>query len=105
MPKINENEFVSMTFEDWKKTYRPIKNHLRESAPYDGCMFETFGEEKDYIFKVACGPRYDTRRVWTLFDDDTIANGYWRINRLGYFVTEVPFQGKEAQVKKLMKGE
>lgn len=96
--KIDPNIFVKMTYEEWEETYRPIKNHLRPSTSYNGCMFETFGKEKDFVIEVALGPRFDTRRVWTLFDDDTIVNGFWRTNRLGYFITEVPFQGEEALI-------
>jgi len=41
MKTINIDEFI--------ETYKPIKNHIIQDAPYDGCMFETYGEEVEYV--------------------------------------------------------
>lgn len=68
--------------------FRP--NHLNPNAPFDfgqgGTMFETHGEEHAFV---AAQPR---NRIWTLIDGDgglSIVAGYWFVNRLGYFVSDV----------------
>jgi hypothetical protein len=80
----------AMTFERWLTKYKPIKNPLCD-APYGGLMFETFGEEKEEVRKEGRNPF----TVWTLLDNDVIIPGWHFVNRLGYFVTEVPFTQEE----------
>jgi hypothetical protein len=69
--------------------YEPIKNHIDTNAATDGCLFETFGEELDFVTKVC---RENPKRVWTLVDDDEgylkVVAGMHLVNRLGYFITQ-----------------
>jgi hypothetical protein len=87
------NDFKEMTMEEWTATYKPITNHIDKNASFQdesgtGLMFETYGDEIEYIRQTnpAC--------VWTYGDGDDggtyIWNDFHFINRLGYFVTEVP---------------
>jgi hypothetical protein len=39
-----------MTYDEWIEKYRPIKNPLNPDAPYDGTMFETYGQEYEEVF-------------------------------------------------------
>jgi hypothetical protein len=86
----NKKHCKRLTFGKWLTHFKPIKNYLNAHAPGDGMMFETFGPENAYVKdciekKPGC--------VWTLLDCDgklVISNGYWFVNRLNYFVTEVP---------------
>ena len=53
-------------------------------------MFETFGEEVEYIRAY-----HDQKKVWTLLEADGkqyISAGYHRVNRLGYFITEIAWE-------------
>lgn len=71
----------------WEK-YQPVKNHINKNAGYDGCLFETFGEELKYVQS-----RKAENVVWTLLDCDgqtIVSSGYHFVNRLGYFVTLKP---------------
>lgn len=80
MPRIRANTF-------WEK-YKPIKNHLDDNASFDGCMFETYGPELDFV-----RTKVSDNSVWTLLDCDghlVISSGYHFVNRMGYFVTEKP---------------
>lgn len=55
-----------------------------------GAMFETFGEEVEYIRAY-----HDQKKVWTLLEADGkqyISAGYHRVNRLGYFITEIAWE-------------
>ena len=82
------NDFIEMTEEDWFNTYKPIKNNLVESSSFDDHMFETYGEEVEFV------KAQDENRIWMLGDGDDggmyIWSGWGFVNRIGYFVTEVP---------------
>jgi hypothetical protein len=89
-----------MSFEAWVETYKPEKNNLvAEDRNYDGYMFETFGAEELYIKKIA---REAPARVWTLVQGDNngfyLSNGYHWVNRLGYFVTGIPYEGEGLEI-------
>ena len=81
--------FIELTEEEWLNTYKPIKNNLVESSSFDGHMFETYGEEVEFV------KAQDENRIWMLGDGDDggmyIWSGWGFVNRIGYFVTEVPF--------------
>ena len=82
-----------MTYEEWAEKFRPIKNHIDDNASFDGTMFETYGAEFEEVVKVA---NTEPRRVWTYVsgDAETITDGLHFVNRMGYFITEVPFEGE-----------
>ena len=71
---------------------RPIRNLLNPNASFDwgsgyGTLFETYGDELTFVQQA------EPERVWTLLsgdEGDVICSGYCRVNRLGYFITEVP---------------
>lgn len=77
-----------MDFDEWFDTYKPIPNYLDDNASFDGHMFETYGEE------VALVKAQDENRIWMYGSGDNggtfVWNGWGFVNRLGYFVTEVP---------------
>ena len=107
----------------WVEKYKPIPNHLDENAGFvyeeisqTGLLFETFGDELEYVQSVA---RETPERVWTLieydedmegnesedFDEDGfvdkfgdtslyIVAGYHTVNRLGYFITQIPAESE-----------
>jgi hypothetical protein len=62
-------------------------NHLVDDAPFDGCMFETYGEELAFV------RQQDMRCVWTVLDCDgdlSIASGFHFVNRIGYLISLHP---------------
>lgn len=74
-----------MNYETWEKVYSPQLNTLDSHAAYAGLMFETYGEELDYVYS------QDPKKVWTLRDGEgvtTITAGAGLVNRLGFFVTD-----------------
>ena len=77
----------------WAEQYKPKPNHLSKYP--DEKMYETYGEEVEYIQTV------DPRYVWTLVTGDMcdlIVAGYAYVNRLAYYVTEVPWENEEDYV-------
>ena len=88
------DNFIEMSFEEWETTYKPISNHLDENASFqneqgEGIMFETYGVEVDFVKSV------NPNRIWMYGSGDDggtyIWSGWGFVNRLGYFITEVPF--------------
>jgi hypothetical protein len=80
--------FIEMDFDEWCDTYKPIPNHIDTNASFDGAMFETYGAEVEFVKKA------DPAHIWTYGDGDDggsyIWNGWSFVNRIGYFITEVP---------------
>lgn len=81
-----------MTEDEWIETYKPKTNHLDSNASWNGTMFETYGEEIEFVKSTP------DNFVWTLLDVDgesIITNGQSWVNRMGYFVCEVPWNDDE----------
>jgi hypothetical protein len=86
------NSFIEMDFDEWCATYKPIVNHLDENASFDngegGIMFETYGDEVDFV------KSQSPANIWMYGSGDDggtyVWNGWGFVNRLGYFITEVP---------------
>jgi hypothetical protein len=80
--------FIEMDFDDWCDTYKPIKNHIDTNASFNGEMFETYGDEVAFV------KEQPEDRIWTYGDGDDggsyVWNGWSFVNRIGYFITEVP---------------
>jgi hypothetical protein len=84
----NPTQFIEMDFDEWCATYKPIKNHIDTNASFNGEMFETYGEEVAFV------KEQPEENIWMYGDGDDggsfIWNGWHYINRIGYFITEVP---------------
>lgn len=75
-----------------------IPNHIDDNASFDGNMFETYGEEVNFVIEMA-----KQNRVITIIegdgesDDDGeyspnmyYVSGYHMVNRIGYLISEEP---------------
>lgn len=87
------SKFIEMDFEEWIETYKPITNLFDPCASFqnedgEGIMFETYGEEVEFV------KSQDPDKIWMYGDGDDgggyIWSGWGFVNRLGYFITEVP---------------
>jgi hypothetical protein len=82
----------------WEAKYKPIKNQFtqKQEGEFVEDKFETYGEELAFVLGA------DPRCVWTLVDGDDgnlyIVDGYHLVNRINYFITEVPFEGTFMEV-------
>ena len=96
------NTFIEITAQEFEDQYPVITNHLDDNASWalddqPGCMFETFGEELEFV------RAQDPRTIWTLMqgDDDVdyLHSGYHLVNRIGYLISTVPVpEGVDIQV-------
>ena len=84
----NPTQFIEMDFDEWCDIYKPIPNNIDTSASFNGTMFETYGKEVEFVKKA------DEAHIWMYGDGDDggtyIWNGWGFVNRIGYFITEVP---------------
>lgn len=80
--------FIEMDFDEWCNVYKPIKNHIDKDSSFNGEMFETYGDEVNFV------KEQDGSYIWTYGDGDDggsyVWNGWHFVNRIGYFITEVP---------------
>lgn len=85
---MNNERFIEMDFDEWCDTYKPISNNIDTDSSFNGTMFETYGKELEFVKKA------DESYIWMYGDGDDggtyIWNGWHIVNRIGYFITEVP---------------
>jgi len=75
-----------ITFEKFIEMFNPEINKFDTKASFDGYMFETFGEEFDYVKD----NQEKYKDIWTFIEEDgemLIVYGLRKVNRLGYFIT------------------
>jgi hypothetical protein len=97
---------IQLTEDEWFKQFKPIPNHLDENASFNdgeqGYMFETYGDEVEFV------KSQDSNRIWTYSDGDDggtyISDGYHVVNRIGYFVTTVPYDDSQYYQIQLIEG-
>lgn len=87
IPELTYTEYQG--WQKWEEKFKPMKNHL--VADPDQQMFETYGEEVEYVIK------QDPKHIWTWIQgdmSDLIVAGYHYVNRLGYYITELPWENE-----------
>jgi hypothetical protein len=97
-------KLIKLTEDEFYERFNPIKNHFYsnpEDCSYDGCMFETYGKEVDYIKELmADGGKAS---VWTIIETEGnfyFVSGWHYVNRFGYLVTNEPVpEDEEYEVK------
>lgn len=87
-----------MDYDTWFDTYKPIQNHFDDNASMDGTMFETYGQELEFVQSQFEG---NPGKIWTLIEEDgktSVASGLRHVNRLGYYITEESYGGDYVEV-------
>lgn len=49
-----------MDYGEWNDKYQPIKNLITYDSPYEGCMFETYSPDLDFV------RNSDLHNIWTI---------------------------------------
>jgi len=82
------NTFIELTFEEADEQFKFMVNNYDENASFDGLMFETYGDEVEYV------KSKPHNRIWMYGDGDDggtyIWSGWGFVNRIGYFISEKP---------------
>jgi hypothetical protein len=85
-----KHDLIELTEDEFDKRYPLRSNHLNPHATWafgdaGGCLFETFGEELDFVRK------QHPSTVWTLVDgedgDMYVHSGMHFVNRIGYLIS------------------
>lgn len=99
---------LKLTEEQFDEQFELVDNHIDTNASFDGKMFETFGEEIDFVLEMA-----KQNRVITIVESDSeeevndsdeisacmyYVSGYHMVNRIGYLITSEPIT-EEFEVK------
>lgn len=87
---MKEREYKELTEKEFDSKFHMIKNHLVEDASFEGCMFETYGKELEYVKS-----KISSNIVWTIIESEDklyLFSGFWLINRLGYIITEESYK-------------
>jgi hypothetical protein len=91
---------LEISLEEFFVDYKPQTNHIiraktnsdiadEDITSWSGCMYETYGEELNYIISLIKDKK--TKQIWTIIeagDNCIVQAGYWVVNRMGYIVTE-----------------
>ena len=81
---------ITLTEDQFGEQYPLVPNHINRNATWanaqgKGCLFETYGEELEFI------KRQNRNRVWTILDGDDgdmyVASGFHFVNRVGYLLS------------------
>lgn len=98
---------IYLTEEQFYEKYELIENHLEDNASFDGCLFETYGDELLVVQQMAKENRVITiiegdEEIENDFGEPTLnmyyVSGMHLVNRIGYLITKEPIK-EEFQVK------
>jgi hypothetical protein len=84
------------TWDEFAAQFKPFRNHIDTNASYGGMMFETYGDERQFVHA------QQPEKVWTVSEDYTgdltwiIPSFNW-INSTGHIVTECPWKKGQAE--------
>ncbi len=82
------DKLIEMTFEEADEQFKFMVNNYDENASFEGLMFETYGDEVEYVKSKP----HD--RIWMYGQGDDgglyIWSGWGFVNRIGYFISEKP---------------
>ena len=77
-------EFYEITYAEWVDKFKPLCDEY--GLPI---LFETYGEDREFLLK------QNPLTVWTYCNDgewEYISNTVGSTNRIGYYVTEIPYK-------------
>lgn len=83
---------TELEYDEWFDKYKPITTDHGDIR-----IYETFGADLEFIQSIT-----DDNRVWTWIDSgdySVIANGAFFVNRLCFYVTEVPWEGEAGDIE------
>jgi len=86
--------------DQWIAKYKPKKNPFNPNASWEGTLFETYGEEVKHVLDYL--DHLGNHHVWTYLETETgtaISAGWSFVNRIGYFITEVPWENLDVFIE------
>ena len=89
MEKVEDISTEYQGWDEWTEKFKPKSNHFNNNE--HDYLYETYGQDVEYV------RNYDPNYVWTYVDGDMcslIVAGYAYVNRIGYYITEVPWKNE-----------
>ena len=83
---------TELEYDEWFEKYKPITTDHGDIR-----IYETYGADLEFIHSII-----EDNRVWTFLDSgdySAIVNGAMFVNRLCYYVTEVPWEGEAGDIE------
>lgn len=83
---------MDIEYDEWFDKYKPITTEHGDLRVY-----ETYGADLEFIKSIT-----EDNRVWTWLDSDdysAILNGAFYVNRLCFYVTEIPWEGEAGDIE------
>jgi len=100
-----ENKLTQLSEEQFYDMFEIQKNHIDDNASFGGCVYETFGDEIEYVYSMI-----KENRVVTIIESDDCdevevdedgnefpkpcmyyASGFHVVNRMGYLILDKPY--------------
>ena len=110
---MKTHKIKNLTEEEFYTKFNLVKNHIDKNASFNGCMFETYGRELDYIFEMSkkncvvtiLEGNEEEEREETFTDSFGVeikeialnanmyfASGLHCVNRFGFLVLDKPYK-------------
>lgn len=89
------SEFMRIEMGDWYEKYKPVENPNGGSGPAWDDKIQMFEVDDKRILTA------DPKMVWTLVECDghlIISPGFHFVNRMGFYITEVPWEHEDIEV-------
>ena len=80
------------TEKEFFEKYNPMQNPIDKNAAFDGTMYETYGEEIEFI------NIQEPKMIWTIISEEDelfIIAGLHIVNRIGYIITKEEWENSE----------
>ena len=84
---MTKRKFIKLTEQECEQQFRLVTNPYDDNVGWNGCFFETYGQELEYVRK--CDPAC----IWTYIDGeerDVIVSGYHLVNCINYLISIDP---------------
>ncbi len=82
------SNLIELTFEEADEQFKFIPNNYDEYSSFDGLMFETYGDEVEFV------KSQSPDKIWMYGEGDDgglyIWSGWGFVNRIGYFISQNP---------------
>jgi len=76
----------------WQRVVQLLRPKYESRLTILQSSIETYGEEYDHVAAIG---HNEPNRIWTYIDDEEgntcIVNGWAFVNRIGYFITQKPY--------------
>lgn len=108
VPQVKKGEVLSEDL--FMEIFKPQINHFErikqsksiadeDICSFSGCMYETFGEELEYVFNLT----KTTKKVWTIVEGDDnklfYSAGFHYVNRIGFLVCAEEYVDEIMQIE------